>query len=464
MEVSNTSHDDFGDAKLPPGILFDPDDDVLVVYFLKRKICRRRLRGNFIGVLDVYNWDPEELPSKSVSKTGDRQWFFFSHRVRRHRNGDRKSRKTKHGYWKVTGNNRDVTYNNRTVGVKKSLVFYKGRASSGERTNWMMNEYTIAEEELKRCPTATQDPYVLYKVYKKSGRGPKNGERYGAPFREEDWTDEDDPVDAVQPINVIPSADSFIVLDQGQLPEIDIEESIGQMVDHSTVDQPRINEVTHALQQVGGKEETLSAMVDPSLGEAVFIEPRLVLHPGGQHSVAQASFEVTLSATSNMYSCDAPKVTSAPNISEHNHYAVEEDFLEINDLLDPEPSFPEMGNAGENLHLQEMIGWDEPDLHFDAVMFLKDLGHGTLQVDMASQLNYQMSSHTDDTNNVSGELWTHDQRSSIFVSSESDQVVFAPPSSGFVYAGSATIIPIEARQNQVGNEGEPQDSWISFSK
>uniref|UniRef100_A0A803NKT5 procollagen-proline 4-dioxygenase n=1 Tax=Cannabis sativa TaxID=3483 RepID=A0A803NKT5_CANSA len=32
-----------------------------------------------------------------------------------------------------------------------------------------------------------KDYYALYKVFKKSGLGPKNGEQYGAPFREEEW-------------------------------------------------------------------------------------------------------------------------------------------------------------------------------------------------------------------------------------------------------------------------------------
>lgn len=36
-----------------------------------------------------------------------------------------------------------------------------------------------------------QDYYALYKVFKKSGPGPKNGEQYGAPFVEEDWVDDD---------------------------------------------------------------------------------------------------------------------------------------------------------------------------------------------------------------------------------------------------------------------------------
>lgn len=34
-----------------------------------------------------------------------------------------------------------------------------------------------------------QDSYVILKLYEKSGAGPKNGEQHGAPFREEDWSE-----------------------------------------------------------------------------------------------------------------------------------------------------------------------------------------------------------------------------------------------------------------------------------
>lgn len=37
-----------------------------------------------------------------------------------------------------------------------------------------------------------QDNYVLCKVFKKNGLGPKNGAQYGAPFNEADWADDDD--------------------------------------------------------------------------------------------------------------------------------------------------------------------------------------------------------------------------------------------------------------------------------
>ncbi|XP_043721717.1 NAC domain-containing protein 17-like isoform X2 [Telopea speciosissima] len=526
MKVSNPSHDDFGNTKWPPGFRFHPTDEELILYYLKKKICRRRLRLNVIRELDVYKCEPEELQGQSLLKTGDRQWFFFSPRDRRYPNGSRVNRATRHGHWKSTGKDRNITWNNRTVGVKKTLVFYQGRAPSGDRTDWVMHEYTIDEEELKRCPSA-QDSFALYKVFKKSGPGPKNGEQYGAPFREDEWADDDDLVDVVQPLIVIPPVDSF-----SQLAENGREEILGRIVDDHKVDQPQIDEFAQLLHQVGGGEETLGTMMDPSLGEAISTEPRIVvLHPGGQQSVAHASCEVTQSATSNMYSCEASEVSSTPTISKQDRHAVEDDYLEMNDLWGPDPSFSEMGNACEDLQLQETNGLDGSHLYFETDMFLQELGpidsriapqsyFDTLEGDIASQLNYQLSSQSDVTNNVSSELWTYDQRSGIFASPGSNQVVVdqgmtphssfdtlqgdmaselnyqlssqsdytnnintdlwtheqtssiylstgisqgmvASPTSGLVNPGSSTNLLVEARQNEGGNEGDPQDSWIT---
>ncbi|KAD4386225.1 hypothetical protein E3N88_26394 [Mikania micrantha] len=127
---------------------------------------------------------------QSKLKTGDRQWFFFSPRDRKYPNGGRSSRATLKGYWKATGKDRVIKRKSSSVGFKKTLVYYQGRAPSGLRTDWVMHEYTMDEEELKRCPAA-QEHYILYKIFKKSGPGPKNGESYGAPFIEEEWNDED---------------------------------------------------------------------------------------------------------------------------------------------------------------------------------------------------------------------------------------------------------------------------------
>jgi len=45
-----------------PGFRFHPTDEELVMYYLKRRMFRRKLKLDVIRETDVYKWDPEELP------------------------------------------------------------------------------------------------------------------------------------------------------------------------------------------------------------------------------------------------------------------------------------------------------------------------------------------------------------------------------------------------------------------
>lgn len=51
-----------GGASLPPGFRFHPTDEELVGYYLKRKTDGLEIELEVIPVVDLYKFDPWELP------------------------------------------------------------------------------------------------------------------------------------------------------------------------------------------------------------------------------------------------------------------------------------------------------------------------------------------------------------------------------------------------------------------
>ncbi|KAF5742589.1 NAC domain-containing protein 78 [Tripterygium wilfordii] len=191
-------------TSLAPGFRFHPTDEELVRYYLKRKVCNKPFRFDPISVIDVYRSEPWDLPSRSKLKSRDLEWYFFSALDKKYGNGSRTNRATEKGYWKTTGKDRQISWNNKTVGMKKTLVYHLGRAPRGERSNWVMHEYRLTDDDLEKAGIA-QDAFVLVRIFQKSGSGPKNGEQYGAPFIEEEWDDyEEVPLPAEK---ALPTAD-----------------------------------------------------------------------------------------------------------------------------------------------------------------------------------------------------------------------------------------------------------------
>jgi hypothetical protein len=89
------------------------------------------------------------LDSHAVDKAkwGEKEWYFFYQKDRKYPTGLRTNQATEAGYWKATGKDKEV-YNTTKgvvllVGMKKTLVFYKGRAPRGDKTNWVMHEYRL---------------------------------------------------------------------------------------------------------------------------------------------------------------------------------------------------------------------------------------------------------------------------------------------------------------------------------
>ncbi|KAJ8526305.1 hypothetical protein K7X08_028782 [Anisodus acutangulus] len=175
--------------RLPPGFRFHPTDVELIMYYLKRKIMGKILHFEGITELNMYKFSPWDLPDKCCYKSKDLEWYFFCPRERKCASGAKMNRATETGYWKITGKDRSITCDEKIVGSVKTLIFHQGHPPKGQRTDWVIHEYKFEDKELIDAGFS-QDSYVLCKVFQKSGPGPKNGAQYGAPFKEEDWEDD----------------------------------------------------------------------------------------------------------------------------------------------------------------------------------------------------------------------------------------------------------------------------------
>ncbi|CAD6254425.1 unnamed protein product [Miscanthus lutarioriparius] len=161
-----------GALQLPPGFRFHPTDDELVMYYLLRKCGGLPLAAPVIAEVDLYKFDPWQLPEKAFG--GEKEWYFFSPRDRKYPNGSRPNRAAGTGYWKATGADKPVG-SPRPVAIKKALVFYAGKPPKGVKTNWIMHEYRLADVDRsaaarKKTNNALRlDDWVLCRIYNKKG-------------------------------------------------------------------------------------------------------------------------------------------------------------------------------------------------------------------------------------------------------------------------------------------------------
>ncbi|PIN25733.1 hypothetical protein CDL12_01527 [Handroanthus impetiginosus] len=146
-----------------PGFRFHPTEEELLNFYLKSIVYGKKLREDIIGFLNIYNYNPQELPG--LAKIGEREWYFFVPRDRKHGSGGRPNRTTENGFWKATGSDRKIytlSDPKKMLGLKKTLVFYEGRAPRGTKTDWVMNEYRLPD----KCSPPRD--IVLCKIYRKA--------------------------------------------------------------------------------------------------------------------------------------------------------------------------------------------------------------------------------------------------------------------------------------------------------
>lgn len=161
------------EAELPPGFRFQPRDDELICdYLMKQAAGCTPCHTPLLIQVDINSCEPWEIPE--VACVGGKAWYFYSQRDKKYATGLRTNRATLSGYWKATGKDRPVSHKGILVGMRKTLVFYQGRAPKGRKTDWVMHEFRLEwkfEPGLKAVSyvqECTRDDWVLCRVFKKN--------------------------------------------------------------------------------------------------------------------------------------------------------------------------------------------------------------------------------------------------------------------------------------------------------
>ncbi|KAL2346151.1 hypothetical protein Fmac_000151 [Flemingia macrophylla] len=167
-----SDHEKRNEQGLPPGFRFHPTDEELIAFYLASKVFNGTFTNVKFAEVDLNRCEPWELPASGcveadVAKMGEREWYLFSLRDRKYPTGLRTNRATGAGYWKATGKDKEVysASSGTLLGMKKTLVFYKGRAPRGEKTKWVMHEYRLDAH----FSHTTKEEWVICRIFHKSG-------------------------------------------------------------------------------------------------------------------------------------------------------------------------------------------------------------------------------------------------------------------------------------------------------
>ncbi|KAL6581387.1 hypothetical protein OROMI_007310 [Orobanche minor] len=152
-------------SHVPPGFRFHPTDEELVDYYLRRKVTSRSIDLDVIKDIDLYKiepWDLQELCRLGTEEQND--WYFFSHKDKKYPTGTRTNRATAAGFWKATGRDKAIYSKHDLIGMRKTLVFYKGRAPNGQKSDWIMHEYRLETDE---NGNPQEEGWAVCRVFKK---------------------------------------------------------------------------------------------------------------------------------------------------------------------------------------------------------------------------------------------------------------------------------------------------------
>ncbi|XP_015694042.2 NAC domain-containing protein 76-like [Oryza brachyantha] len=158
-----------GTLSVPPGFRFHPTDEELLYYYLRKKVAYEAIDLDVIREIDLNKLEPWDLKDRCRIGTGPQnEWYFFSHKDKKYPTGTRTNRATTAGFWKATGRDKAIFLSNACrIGMRKTLVFYVGRAPHGKKTDWIMHEYRLDQHHTTNLLDAQEDGWVVCRVFMK---------------------------------------------------------------------------------------------------------------------------------------------------------------------------------------------------------------------------------------------------------------------------------------------------------
>ncbi|PIN20047.1 hypothetical protein CDL12_07265 [Handroanthus impetiginosus] len=154
-----------GEISVPPGFRFHPTEEELLYYYLRKKVSYEPIDLDVIREVDLNKLEPWDLKEKCRIGSGPQnEWYLFSHNDKKYPTGTRTNRATVAGFWKATGRDKPIHLtSSKRIGMRKTLVFYTGRAPHGQKTDWIMHEYRLDDNNAE----IQEDGWVVCRVFKK---------------------------------------------------------------------------------------------------------------------------------------------------------------------------------------------------------------------------------------------------------------------------------------------------------
>ncbi|PPR94148.1 hypothetical protein GOBAR_AA26523 [Gossypium barbadense] len=163
-----------GQSQVPPGFRFHPTEEELLQYYLRKKVSYEKIDLDVIREVDLNKLEPWDIQERcKIGTTPQNDWYFFSHKDKKYPTGTRTNRATAAGFWKATGRDKVIYSNCRRIGMRKTLVFYKGRAPHGQKSYWIMHEYRLDDNIVETNVSngmmegTQEEGWVVCRIFKK---------------------------------------------------------------------------------------------------------------------------------------------------------------------------------------------------------------------------------------------------------------------------------------------------------